>query len=357
MKPTSSLPVGILGATGKVGLQFIRLLDKHPWFQVAFLAASQKSAGLPFFEALKQRGKSYQDIPPSVLQLPVHSVEDLSFAKTTCSFVFSALSSSVAKTTEEEFARSNIPVISNASAHRLDPDVPILIPEVNPEHLNIIAMQQKKRGWDKGFILTKPNCSIQSYTAPLFALDSLFEVQRILVTTMQALSGSSDPNLNLKDNILPWIAKEEEKSEREPLKILGRIHEGELVPNTRLKISAQCNRVPVLDGHLASVSFDLKHKASQEQILECWKTFQGLPQKLALPSAPKQPLLYHDLPDRPQPLLDCNQEGGMSISLGRLKTCPVLNYRFVGLSHNTIRGAAGGAILSAELLTHQGYLS
>lgn len=302
--------VGILGATGHVGQQYLRLLQNHPWFEVRFLASSKNA-------------------------------DDIESAKKSCSFVFSAMSNEGAKLYEERYAAAGLPVVSNASYHRMSPDVPIIIPEVNASHLSMIPLQRSR-----GFIVTKPNCSLQSYMIPLAPLHERFEVEKIIVTTLQAISGAGYPgvaSLDIVDNVIPYISGEEEKCEREPLKIWG---------NAGIEISAHCNRVPVLDGHLACVSVKFRKKPSEQEILALWQNFPGLD----LPSAPKRPIIYREECDRPQTRLDRDAENGMAVTVGRLRRCPILDYRFVGLSHNTIRGAAGGGILIAELLHKEGYL-
>lgn len=336
------LRVGVLGATGIVGQHYIQLLQDHPFFELSFLAASKDSAGKRFSEALT-----------------VHAVDEIDLAKKSADFVFSALGNDAAKTFETLYAQAGLPVVSNASAHRLDPDVPLLIPEINPEHLKIIPEQQKRRGWEKGFIVAKPNCSLQSYLFPLFPLHKAFGIKTIILTTLQAVSGAGYPgvsSLDMIDNLIPYIGGEEEKSETEPLKILGALEKGAFHPAS-IAISAHCNRVPVLDGHTACVSVEFVDKPTKEEILRLWKEFKGLPQTLSLPTAPLQPIIYREEKDRPQPKLDRMAEKGMAITVGRLRECPVLDFRFVALSHNALRGAASGGLLNAELLYRQGYLN
>lgn len=367
--------VGILGATGMVGRTYISLLQNHPWFEVGFVAASPNSAGKKYSAAVEGRwhnsaasgmgNRTSSDlhlkhpIPASVRNLVVHNVADVGEAKEQCSFVFSALDSDTARQYEEQYAAAGLPVVSNASAHRHAKDVPMIIPEINPEHADIIPVQQKSRKWKHGFIAVKPNCSLQCYMAPLFALHAKFGVKQAIVTTMQAISGgghSSFSTIDIEDNIIPFIGGEEEKSEREPLKILGRIKGKEIVYSSGPRISAHCNRVPVMDGHMACVSVKFEKKPTREQMLEAWRGFRGLPQELNLPSAPPHPIIYKDEPDRPQTRYDRDNEKGMAVTVGRLRECNVLDYRFVGLSHNMIRGAAGGSILTAELLKSKGYI-
>ncbi len=351
--------VGLLGATGMVGQNYARLLENHPWFELAFVAASPASAGKKYSEAVAGRWHMATPMPQGVCGLAVHDVSDIDACAKECSFVFSALESGAAGEFEEKYAAAGLPVVSNASAHRQDEDVPMLIPEINPEHAAIIPIQQKNRGWKRGFIAVKPNCSLQSYMAPLFALHRDFCVKKVIVTTMQAVSGAGHPgvsSLDIVDNVIPFISGEEEKSEQEPLKILGKIEGGKIVPSSGISISAHCNRVPVLDGHMACVSVQFEKKPRREQILQTWEYFHGMPQELSLPSAPPKSIIYLKEPNRPQPRLDRGSGNGMAVSVGRLRECNVLDYRFACLSHNTARGAAGGGILNAELLVAKNYI-
>ncbi len=353
------IKVGILGATGMVGRTYISLLQDHPWFEVGYVAASERSAGKAYEEAVEGRWHLKHPIPASVKNLVVHNVAAIDEAKKHCSFVFSALETDAAREFEEKYAAAGLPVVSNASAHRHTKDVPMIIPEINPEHADIIPVQQKNRKWGRGFIAVKPNCSIQCYMAPLFALHKKFKVKQVVVTTMQAISGgghSSFSTIDIEDNVIPFISGEEEKSEREPLKILGKINGGEIAYSSEPVISAHCNRVPVMDGHMACVSVQFEKKPTREQILDAWKNFRGLPQELQLPSAPQPPIIYKDEPDRPQTRYDRDNGNGMAVTVGRLRECNVLDYRFVALSHNMIRGAAGGSILTAELLKVKGLI-
>lgn len=354
------IPVGILGATGMVGQHYLQLLADHPWFDLAFVASSELSAGKRYGEAVSGRWHMSRPIPERFIDLPIHNIENLKSAKESCSFVFSAVGNETAKIYEESYAAYGIPVISNAGYHRHSPDVPLLIPEVNPDHARIIQIQQKNRHWEKGFIVTKPNCSIQSYVIPLHPLHQLFKIKRILVTTLQAVSGAGYPgvsSLDMIDNVIPYIPHEEEKSEQEPLKIWGHV-EGDLIaPAKGIAIAAHCNRVPVRDGHLACLSVEFEKKPSREEILELWKEFTPLPQQLHLPSAPTHPIIYREENDRPQPRQDRERGNGMSVTVGRLRECPLFDYRFVGLSHNAVRGAAGGGLLNAEFLIEQGYIT
>ncbi len=354
------IPVGLLGATGVVGQHYLQLLLNHPWFEVTFLAASDYSTGKTYQEAVQGKWRLPSSIPTQYLSMRLNSLNDLSQAVDRCGFVFSAMNNEGAKNYEEKYAAAGLPVISNASYHRAANDVPMLIPEINAEHIEIIPFQQKNRGWAKGFIAVKPNCSIQSYMIPLAPLHSKFGLSKVQVTTLQAVSGAGYPgvsSLDISDNVIPFIPNEEEKSEQEPLKILGKLTLGQILPAQNILFSAHCNRVPVIDGHLACISTEFVKKPSQQEILEEWENFQGLPQHLNLPSAPKKAIFYKDETDRPQPRLDRHLEGGMAVAVGRLRECPIMQYKFVCLSHNTIRGAAGGGILNAELLYKMGYIS
>jgi len=355
--------VGILGATGMIGQTYIKLLENHPWFEVSYVAASPRSSGMRYSEAVEGRWHMQTGIPAKVGQLTVEDANIVDKAFGRCNFVFSALEleKQAIKDLENRYAENDIPVVSNSSAHRWTEDVPMLIPEINFNHLNMITIQKKNHGWKKGFVVVKPNCSIQSYLLPIYALEKQeFQVSRILVTTLQALSGAGYPgpsSFDMVDNVLPHIGGEEEKSEKEPLKILGRIENNKFVNYESMKISAHCNRVPVLDGHTACVSIEFNgRKPSKEQIIHTWREFNSLPQELKLPFAPEQPIIYRDEEDRPQPRIDRDNEKGMAVTVGRLRECNVLDFRFVGLSHNTIRGAAGGGILNAELLKAKGFL-
>ena len=358
------LNVGVIGATGMVGQNYIRLLENHPWFEVVYVAASARSAGKTYAESVAGRWLMEQPIPDSVQDLVVEDASQVSAAVGKCDFIFSAveIDKATVKALEEDYAKAGIPVVSNNSAHRHTADVPMLIPEINHQHIEIIKDQQKRLGNKEGFITVKPNCSLQSYMTPLFALfDAGFPVKAAIISTLQAVSGAGYPgvsSLDVIDNVVPFIGGEEEKSEIEPLKILGKIENGSIKNFADLKISAHCNRVPVIDGHLAcvSLSFSAK-KPSYEEIKQIWSDFSALPQELKLPSAPLQPIIWKDEPDRPQPRKDRNLDKAMAVSVGRLRACNVFDYRFVGLSHNTVRGAAGGGILNAELLKAKGYLN
>lgn len=360
----AKIPVGILGATGMVGQQYIHLLQNHPWFRVAYVAASPQSAGKKYEDALKSGWIVAGEIPASVKNLVLGDVADVKKAAAACKFVFSAFEmpdKDAIRKTEEAYAAAGMPVFSNASAHRHTEDVPMLIPEINPHHLDIIPLQQKRRGWEKGFIVVKPNCSIQSYIAPIHALlQKGYDVRRIIVTTLQAVSGAGYPGVaswDVVDNIIPYIGGEEEKTQFEPYKILGRVKGGKIIPWESIDISATCTRVPVSDGHTAVVSLEFgKKKPRRDTILNTWKSFRGEPQKLGLPSAPKQPIHYREEDNRPQPKRDRDTDKGMAVVVGRLRECPALDFRFVALSHNTVRGAAGGGILNAELAYKKGAL-
>jgi aspartate-semialdehyde dehydrogenase len=359
MNTMKKIPVGILGATGMVGQHYLHLLRAHPWFEVTFLAASDASSGKKFREAVLGRWHHDTALLEQFGELHVHRFDEIPRAKKSCSFVFSAMTTEGAKVYEELYAQAGLPVISNACYHRMTSDIPLLIPEVNPEHAKIIPIQQKNRKWKRGFIAVKPNCSLQSYMIPLFPLHRHFQIEALILTSLQAISGAGHPglsSLDILDNVIPHIADEEEKSEREPLKILGKLGNNQIKPASNIAISAHCNRVPVREGHLACVSVRFKQKPSREEILELWTHFCALPQEMILPSAPKRAIIYQHESDRPQPRLDKHQGGGMAVTVGRLRPCPVFDFRFVALSHNTIRGAAGGGILNAEFLLHQGYL-
>jgi len=356
---------GILGATGMVGQKYIQLLENHPWFDVTFVAASPSSAGKKYSEAVKGRWHMNTPLSAEVANLDVFDANLVENAIGKCDFVFSALEldKEATKALEIAYAKANIPVVSNCSAHRFTNDVPMVVPEINHNHLDIIQIQKKNYGFDKGFILVKPNCSLQSYLTPLYALEAKgHKISRVILSTMQAVSGAGYPgvaSLDIVDNIIPFISGEEEKSEKEPLKILGKIQDGKFVNADSIKISAHCNRVPVIDGHTACVSFefaDKTKKPTKEEIIKIWKEFTSVPQELKLPFAPIHPIIYTEEENRPQPRKDRDLDKAMAVVVGRLRECNVFDYRFVGLSHNTVRGAAGGGILNAELLHAKGYL-
>ncbi|PJD96737.1 MAG: aspartate-semialdehyde dehydrogenase [Parachlamydia sp.] len=354
------IPIGILGATGMVGQQYLRLLADHPWFEITFLCASPKSAGKTYAEAVQQRWHQATPIPDQASQLHVHSIDQIKIALERCRCIFSAVGGDIAREYEEKYAAAGLPVVSNASYHRSTSDIPVLIPEINASHLAILPHQQAKRGWSKGFIVTKPNCSIQSYMLPLAPLHEIFGIRNLMITTLQAVSGAGYPGVSswdISDNVIPYIAKEEEKSEKEPLKIFGKVQGNHIEAAANICISAHCNRVPVLDGHLACVSAEFKTEPTMEQVRSIWDSYISLPQQLQLPSAPPKTIIYREEVDRPQPRLDRNAGNGMAVTVGRLRPCNLLDLRFVALSHNTLRGAAGGGILNAEILVSQGYLT
>src|SRR3989344_5165992 len=358
------IPVGILGATGMVGQQYIRLLKGHPWFEVAYVAASPQAAGKKYRDALKNGWLVGGDMPGAISELIVGDVVNVKRAAGSCALAFSAFEmpdKEVIRSAENSYAAAGVPIFSNASAHRGTPNVPMLIAEINPHHLDIIPLQKKANGWDKGFVVVKPNCSLQSYLTPVYALIVAgYEIEKLVITTMQAISGAGYPgvaSLDVIDNVIPYISGEEEKTETEPLKILGDIKGGKFTPKKGLIISAHCNRVPVSDGHLVCVNVQFgKKKPTKEKILDIWKSFRGEPQKMELPFAPKQPIMYRDEPNRPQPKLDRDADKGMTVTVGRLREDNVFDFKFVALSHNTVRGAAGGGILNAELAFKKGLL-
>ena len=344
--------VGILGATGVVGQRFIQLLESHPQFAVTALAASDRSQGKTYAEACTWRLPG--EMPESVREIGVEPPAP----PLDCDFVFSSLPGEVAKVTEEDFAQAGYPVISNSSPHRMGADVPLLIPEVNHEHLALIDVQRAKRGYDRGFIVTNPNCSAIAVVMALAPLHAKFGVTSCVVTTMQALSGAGYPgvpSLDATDNVIPFIGGEEEKIEAETLKLLGRFGDG-VISNPKMQVSAQCNRVNVTDGHLAAIRVKLARAASLDQVREALESFTSVPQDLQLHSAPARPIIVRQEVDRPQPRLDRDAGNGMSVTVGRIAPDNVLDYRFMALGHNTIRGAAGAAILNAELLVAMGRL-
>lgn len=361
---SNKIAVGILGATGMVGQEYIRLLDDHPWFEVTWLAASERSAGKPYNEAVSGRWHGAHGIPGGVADRIVGNATHVDQARDQCRLVFSAVD--MDKTTiaalEEKYAGAGIAVVSNNSAHRWTDDVPMIIPEINSNHLSLIDLQRGNRGWNTGCIVVKSNCSIQSYMTPLYALiNAGYQVEKMFVATLQALSGAGYPGpsaYDMVDNAIPLIPGEEEKSEREPLKILGSVSENGVVNASHPRITAHCNRVPVIHGHTACVSigFANGNVPESDEVIEVWRSFRGEPQRCNLPSAPAIPVYVREEKDRPQPRLDRDIEGGMAVSVGRIRTCPLLDIRFVGLHHNTVRGAAGGCVLTAELLKAKGYI-
>ena len=350
---TRKFRVGILGATGVVGQRFIQLLEDHPQFEVTALAASDRSQGKTYAEACTWRLPG--EMPERVKQTRVQSPKP----PLDCDFVFSSLPGEIATNAEPDFASAGYPVISNSSSHRMGPDIPLLIPEVNPDHVGLIEIQRKNRGYDCGFIVTNPNCSAIVIVMALAPLHSRFGVTSCMITTMQALSGAGYPgvaSLDATDNVIPFIGGEEEKVEGETLKLLGRFNDG-AINDAAIEVSAQCNRVNVTDGHMASIRVKLSRAASVDQIREALASFTSVPQELNLHSAPAKPIIVRDEIDRPQPRLDRDAGNGMAVTVGRIAPDNVLDFRFVALGHNTIRGAAGAAILNAELLAARGYLS
>lgn len=352
--------VAVIGATGMVGQRFCLLLENHPWFNVVALAASPSSAGKKYRDAVAGRWAMPSPVPEKFADMTVLDAEaDLGKIASAADFVFCAVNmkKDEIKALEERYAKAEVPVISNNSAHRFTPDVPMIIPEINPGHAEIIGAQKKRLGTKRGFIAVKSNCSLQSYVPALHPLRK-YGVKAVAVSTYQAISGAGktfDRMPEIIDNVIPYIGGEEEKSEREPLKIWGHIEGGEIVCTDTPKITAQCLRVPVSDGHTAAVFVSFEKKPAKEEILRAWAEFSGEPQKLALPSAPKQFLHYFEEENRPQAKLDRNLENGMAVSVGRLREDILFDYKFVCLSHNTLRGAAGGAVLMAELLAAKGY--
>lgn len=353
--------VGIVGATGMVGQRFALLLADHPWFNVTALAASPRSAGKSYEDAVGSRWAMTDPMPENLKGMTVlDAVADIETVVSKVDFVFCAvdMKKDEIKALEEEYAKHECPVVSNNSAHRFTPDVPMVIPEINPEHIEVIASQKKRLGTKRGFVAVKSNCSLQSYVPALFPLDK-FGIDKCLVCTYQAISGAGktfERWPEMVDNVIPYIGGEEEKSEKEPLKIWGKVVGDEIVPADTPKFTAQCLRVPVSDGHMAAVFVSFKNKPSKEEILEVWKNFSGVPQELELPHAPKQFLNYFVEDNMPQTKLNRNLEGGMAVSVGRLREDTQYDYKFVCLSHNTLRGAAGGAVLLAELLCAKGYM-
>jgi aspartate-semialdehyde dehydrogenase len=356
----TKLRVGIIGATGMVGQYFISLLQNHPWFNIVLLAASENSADKTYSEAVKGRWLMDGEIPSGIAGMKVYNAFDVKTIAGKVDFVFSAISLDKKETAqlEEKYAKYEIPVVSNNSAHRWTPDVPMVIPEVNSKHLEIITTQRHRLSTRRGFIATKPNCSIQSYVPAIYALRDLTPF-KLLVTTYQAVSGAGkklESWPEMEDNVIPYISGEEEKSEQEPLKILGSISHGCISKCQSIVIASQCIRVPVSNGHMAAVFMSTIKKVDPKDIIARWRAFKTVPQQLHLPSAPNPFLTYFDEENRPQTKLDRNLQGGMGIAIGRLREDTIFDLKFVTLSHNTIRGAAGGAILLAELLKAQGYI-
>ena len=358
---SEKLRVGILGGTGMVGQRFISLLENHPWFEVVTIAASERSAGKTYEEAVGGRWKMDTPMPEAVKKIIVMNVNEVDKVASGVDFVFSAvdMSKDEIKAIEESYAKTETPVVSNNSAHRWTPDVPMVIPEINPEHFEVIEFQKKRLGTTRGFIAVKPNCSIQSY-APVLTAWKEFEPYEVVATTYQAISGAGKTFKDwpeMVENVIPYIGGEEEKSEQEPLRIWGHIEDGVIVKAQEPKITCQCIRVPVLNGHTAAVFVKFRKKATKEQLLKCLEDFSGFPQEAGLPSAPKQFSRYMEEDNRPQVKLDVEYENGMGVSVGRLREDTVYDWKFVGLSHNTVRGAAGGAVLCAEALKAKGYIT
>ncbi|WP_029192826.1 aspartate-semialdehyde dehydrogenase [Paenibacillus harenae] len=357
---TGKLKAGIVGGTGMVGQRFVQLLDQHPWFKVTAIAASAKSAGKSYEESVQGRWKLDGPIPEDVKQIVVQDASKVEEFAAEVDFIFCAVDMKKAEiqALEEAYARTGTPVISNNSAHRWTPDIPMVIPEINPGHIAVIEAQRKRLGTTTGFIAVKPNCSIQSYVPALHALLD-FKPTKVVASTYQAISGAGKNFTDwpdMLDNVIPYIGGEEEKSEQEPLRIWGSVSAGEIIKASSPLITTQCIRVPVTDGHLATVFVSFENKPSKEEILDRWLAFKGRPQELGLPSAPKQFITYFEEENRPQTKLDRDIERGMGVSAGRLREDSIYDFKFVGLSHNTLRGAAGGAVLIAELLKAEGYI-
>ena len=355
--------VGIIGATGMVGQRFITLLNDHPWYTIEVLAASPRSAGKAYKDAVGAKWAMDEEIPASVADMVVmDATNDVEKIAEKVDFVFCAvdMKKDEIKALEERYAKAECPVVSNNSAHRHTPDVPMIIPEINPQHIEIIPAQRERLGTKRGFIAVKSNCSLQSYLPAMAVVNMKYPIDHALVTTYQAISGAGKTFKTwpeMVDNLIPYIGGEEEKSEQEPLRIWGHIENGQIVKATSPVITCQCIRVPVLNGHTAAVFVKFRKKPTKEQLIEKLVNFKGIPQELELPSAPKQFIQYLEEDNRPQVSLDVDFEHGMGISVGRLREDTVYDYKFVGLSHNTVRGAAGGAVLCAELLTAKGYIA
>ncbi|MFX1478544.1 MAG: aspartate-semialdehyde dehydrogenase, partial [Promethearchaeota archaeon] len=350
--------------TGTVGQNYIKLLQGHPWFEILDVAASPRSAGKSYEDAVRAKWQMSISIPDDVKELIVRDVLDFQTIPPNLDFVFSAINMPTKeeiKDLEIKYAKRGLPVISNNSAHRWTPDVPMIIGEINHKHADIIPIQQKNKGFTKGFIIVKPNCSVQSYLTPIYALEKEgYKVEKLIITTLQAVSGAGYPgvpSLDIVDNIVPYVPSEEEKTEKEPLKILGKVGKHGIENDTSIQISATCTRVPVSDGHTACVNVKFKEKIpTKTEIIKIWTSFTSVPQELDLPFAPKKPIIYLEDIDRPQPKKDRDNDKGMAVTVGRLREDTVFDYKFVSLSHNTVRGAAGGAILNAELLVQKGFI-
>ena len=354
--------VGVVGATGMVGQRFVSLLEGHPWFELTAVAASIRSAGKTYEDAVDGRWMMESDVPEQARKLTVLSAqEETRTIADSVDFIFSAvdMKKDEIMALEEAYAMAECPVVSNNSAHRWTPDVPMVIPEVNPDHISIVASQRKRLGTERGFIAVKSNCSIQSYVPAFHPLRDKFGLERALVCTYQAISGAGktfDSWPEMVDNVIPYIGGEEEKSEKEPLKVWGKVADGKIVEASSPMITTQCLRVPVSDGHMSAVFMAFKDKPGIDEIKRIWSEFKGRPQELGLPSAPKQFLHYFGDEDRPQTRLDRMLENGMAVSIGRLRPDTQYDYKFISLSHNTLRGAAGGAVLLAELLCAEQYI-
>lgn len=350
---TQKIKVGVLGATGMVGQRFVQLLANHPWFEIAALAASERSVGKPYGEPA--HWKQDIPIPEHVRHMPIVDVKPGFEAR----LVFSGLDARVAGPVEEDFARAGYVVVSNSKNHRMDDDVPILLPEINNEHMRLIETQRARRVYERGFIVTNANCATMALCLALAPLEQTFGIETVVVTTLQSLSGAGYPgvpSLDITGNIIPYIGEEEEKIEKETGKIFGQFKGGKIEPHP-MRVSATATRVPVIDGHTESVNVKLRRQASLEEIKNAFRSYSSVPQKLKLPSAPEHPVVLKEEIDRPQPRLDVNLEKGMASVVGRVRQCPIFDYKFVILGHNTIRGAAGAAILNAELLMAQGFIS
>ena len=353
--------VGVIGATGMVGQRFVTLIARHPWFELSAVAASSRSAGKTYEEVVGGRWALDEPMPDCARGLTICDASDVSSVAGGVDFVFSAVDMKKEEilALEEEYARSETPVVSNNSANRWTPDVPMVIPEINPQHLEVIPYQKKRLGTARGFIAVKSNCSIQSYVPALSPLRAEFGLERVLACTYQAISGAGktfDTWPEMRDNVIPYIGGEEEKSEQEPMKVWGSVEDGVIKNASRPLITAQCFRVAASNGHMAAVFASFDKKPPRDEILSIWSSYRGRPQELGLPSAPRQFLRYFDEPDRPQTRLDRMNEGGMQISIGRLRADTQYDYKFACLSHNTLRGAAGGAVELAELLCAEGYI-
>ncbi|MFX1236122.1 MAG: aspartate-semialdehyde dehydrogenase [Promethearchaeota archaeon] len=358
------LKISILGATGIVGQNYIQLLQDHPWFEIVDVAASPSSAGKTYEEAVRTKWQMHVPIPEGLKNLIVRDVQDFDSIPLNINFLFSAINMPTKdqiKEVEFKFAKKGIPVISNNSAHRWTPDVPMIIGEINHDHMNVIPIQQKNRGFTRGFVAVKPNCTLQSYLTAIYALENAgYKIDKLITTTLGAVSGAGYPgvsSLDMIDNIVPHIGGEEEKTEKEPMKILGHVGENGIINNDSIEISATCTRVPVVDGHMAIVNVKFKNKIpSKEEIINIWSEFKSEPQELDLPFAPKQPIIYLENENRPQPKKDKDNDKGMALTIGRLRKDNVFDFKFVALSHNTVRGAAGGSILTAELLKAKNFI-